>query len=183
MQASQVLDAYPDAQVALSALSLMQRTILGAQESVLGLLKGRLPPGFQLTMGEEDRRLPRMERGLAVWTDCVQRFYPFAVLRARGNALIDAGTAAPVEEGPARLDRRFLVVLDPASNTPTCLYTKAQECNWQDDTLVLDSGQHVRGAVLYDVQGKALPGDRPRQSSTCWYIFAFTFPGGEICTG
>jgi hypothetical protein len=174
--AGRALSAYSDAQIALSRLSLWQRAIIRGQEGVLGLLGGRLPPGFQLTMGEEDRRLPRMERGLAVWTERTQRFYPTETLRAHGNALID------------ELDgRRALVYVDPASGAPTCTRlracTDATECNWQDGALVLDTGAYVRGAVLFDAQGTRLSGDRPMQSITCWYIYAFTFPGGEIYAG
>ncbi len=170
--ASQALSAYPAAQIALSRLSLRQRAIIRAQEGVLYLLGGRLPPGFQLTMGKEDHRLPRMERGLAVWTERTQRFYPMATLQARGNALID------------ELDgRRALVYVDPTSGTPTCMCTDATACNWQDGALVLDTGGCIRGAILYDAQGTALPGDRPSQSITCWYSYAFTFPGGEIYVG
>ena len=167
--ASQALEAYPGAQIALSRLSLWQRTIIRGQEGVLGFLGGRLPPGFQLTMGQEDYRLPRMEPGLAVWSERTQRFYPMATLRAHGDALID------------ELDgRHTLVYVDPASGAPACLRTDATACNWQDGTLVLDTGEYLRGVVLYDAQGTAQPVERPSQSITCWYIYAFTFPGGEI---
>jgi hypothetical protein len=187
MNAGQAADAYPNACVALSELSLMQRAIRFGQDRVLDLLRGRLPPGFQLTMGKEDRRRPRMERGLAVWTDQAQRFYPLAALQARGNALIDAGLAQTADQaGPALdgkralVDRRFLVFVDPTSGIPTCLYTEAQECNWQEGALVLDTGEYVRGPAFRDELGETLPGERPMQSTTCWYIYAFTFPGGAI---
>jgi hypothetical protein len=174
------LSAYPAAQIALSRLSLWQRAIIRGQEGTLGLLGGRLPPGFQLTMGKEDRRLPRMERGLAVWTERTQRFYPTATLRAHDNALID------------EIDgRRALVYLDPTCGTLGCMRLRARAgactdatvCNWQDGTLVLDTGERIRRAVLYDAQGTALSSDRPMQSITCWYVYAFTFPGGEVYTG
>jgi len=170
--AGQALEAYPDAQIALSRLTLWQRTIIRGQEGVLGFLGGRLPPGFQLTMGQEDYRLSRMERGLAVWTECTQRFYPTATVRACDNALID------------ELDgRRTLVSIDPASGALACLHTDATACNWRDGTLVLDTGECIRGVALYDAQGIAQPAERPSQSITCWYIYAFTFPGGEIYVG
>lgn len=172
MTVGQALEAYPDAQVAHSRLLFYQRAIIRAQEGVLNLLGGRLPPGFQWTMGEEDPRRPRMERGLAVWTDRVQRFYPTATLRTRGNALIDELDGRPT-----------LVYVDPTSGTPTCLHTDATEWSWQGDTLTLDTGESTRGGVLYDAQGATRAVDRPRQSITCWYIYAFTFPGGEIYEG
>lgn len=175
MKVGQALGAYPDAQVALSRLSFQQRAIIRAQEGVLKLLGNRLPPGFQLTMGEEDRRLPRMERGLAVWTGRTQRFYPTATLRARGNVLIDADEKLSAPDG-----RRALVYVDPASDAPTCLYADAAEWSWQGGALALDTGERVLGGALYDPQGVPRATDRPKQSVTCWYVYAFTFPGGEI---
>jgi hypothetical protein len=167
--------AHPNARIALSRLSLWQRAISRAQDRVLWLLGGRLPPGFQWTMGPEDRRLPRMERGLAVWTDRTQRFYPTTTLRAEGNALIDAD-----EELSALNGQRALVYLDPETGAPACLYTEARHCSWQGDTLVLDTGEQVRGTALCDPNGAIRAAERPMQSLTCWYSYAFTFPGGAI---
>jgi hypothetical protein len=178
MNVGQALGAYSGVQIALSSLSFRQRAIIRAQEGVLDLLGNRLPPGFQLTMGKEDRRLPRMERGLAVWTACTQRFYPTATLRARGNALIDADEKLSALDG-----RRVLVYVDPVSDAPTCLYTDAAQWSWQGGALALDTGESVLGGALYDPQGAPRATDRPMQSVTCWYGYAFTFPGGEIYEG
>ena len=179
LTAGQALDAYPNAELARSRLSFAQRFIRRGQETTLWLLNGRLPPGFQWTMGEEDTRLPRMERGLAVWTDRTQRFYPLKALRAHDNALIDADS---LESGDSRPSggQALLVYLDPLSGTPACLRTDATTCNWSADRLVLEGGTYIRGAVAYDAQGTVQPADRPRQSLTCWYGYALTFPGGEI---
>jgi hypothetical protein len=116
-----------------------------------------------------------MERGLALWTDRTQRFYPTATLRAHGNALIDADAELSALKG-----RRALVYLNPGTGAPACLYTEALHCSWQGDTLVLDTGEHVRGAALFDPNGVLRAASRPVQSLTCWYSYAFTFPGGEI---
>jgi hypothetical protein len=175
--AGRALDAFPNAQTALSRLSFRQRALLRAQEGTLRLLGSRLPPGFQLTMGEEDRRLPRMERGLAVWTERAQRFYPTATLRACGDAVLDAG----VDLSPA--GGRLLVYVDPASGTPAGLRTEATACDWQRDSLVLNTGEWVSGNIVYDAQGVAQPAGRPMQSLACWYSYAFTFPGGDVYTG
>ncbi|UCC64311.1 MAG: DUF3179 domain-containing protein [Anaerolineae bacterium] len=170
--AGQALEAYPNAQIALSRLSLRRRLTVRAQEGVLRLLGGRLPPGFQWTMGREDRRRERMEPGLAVWTDRTQRFYPTETLQAQGSALIN------------ELDgQRTVVYVDPTSGVPSCLYTEARHCSWQGDALSLDTGESLRGAILYDAQGTIRAAGRPRQSITCWYTYAFTFPGGEIYEG
>jgi hypothetical protein len=116
-----------------------------------------------------------MERGLAVWTERTQCFYPTATVRAHGNALIDADEQLSALDG-----RRALVYVDPAAGAPTCLYTDAKEWTWQRDALVLDTGEKVLGGVLYDRQGVPCMTDRPMQSVTCWYGYAFTFPGGDV---
>jgi hypothetical protein len=172
-------DAYPDAELAFSRLSLAQRFIARGQGTTIRILNGRLPPGFQLTMGEVDPRLPMMERGLSVWADCWERFYPLATLRAHGNAVIDACHNLQDGEEPSS-GRQIVVGIDPTSGIPFGLYTDATACNWQEGTLVLDTGETLRGPILYDAQGTPRAAERPKQSVTCWYTFAFTFPGGEI---
>ncbi len=76
-----------------------------------------------------------------------------------------------------------MVYVDPTSGVPACLYTEATECSWQGDTLSLDTGESLRGAMLYSAQGIAQIADRPMHSTTCWYSYAFSFPGGEIYEG
>jgi hypothetical protein len=173
LTAGQASKAYPDAELALSRLSLAQQFVARGQQTTLWLLNGRLPPGFQLTMGEVDTRLPLMERGLAVWTDRAQRFYPLAAIEAHGNALIDADHSLAA-------GRRLFVGIDPASGLPFCLYTAATASSWQDEKLVMKTGEILHGPVLYDAQGIPQAAERPRQSVTCWYTYSFTFPGGAI---
>lgn len=179
LSTGQAADAFPDAELALSTLSLAQRFIRRGQEATLWFLNGRLPPGFQLTMGEVDPRLPMMERGLAVWGDGWARFYPLSAIRAQGNALIDVYHSLWDNEAAAS-SQQIVVGIDPATDTPFCLYTDATACSWQEDRLVLDSRETLRGPILYDPHGRPQAAVRPKQSSTCWYTFAFTFPGGEI---
>jgi hypothetical protein len=119
-----------------------------------------------------------MERGLAVWTDRAQRFYPTARLQARDNALIDADEKLSALDG-----RHALVYVDPVTDVPTCIYTTATHCSWIEGTLILNTGECLRGAMLYDSQGTIQVTNRPMQSLTCWYGYAFTFPGGEIYEG
>ena len=165
----QALATHPDAQVAISRQSLKQRVMARITEQGRKSKRGFLPPGFKKTMGEEDTRRPSMEVGLGVWTDATHRFYPLETLRALGSTLID------------ELDgRRLLVYIDPISSTPAALYTEATQCNWQDDTLHLDTGEIIRGGVLYDAPGAAQEITRPMQLFTRWYGFAFTFPGCEV---
>ena len=180
LTAAQAAGAYPGAELAFSRLSLAQRIIARGQGTTIRVLNGRLPPGFQLTMGELDTRLPMMEQGLAVWADGWARFYPLSAIRARGNALVDAGFFSSVDHVLSTDEKKLVVGIDPASGIPFGLYTSAAACNWQEGTLVLDTGETLRGPILYDVHGRPQAAERPRQSVTCWYTFAFTFPGGEI---
>ena len=169
MRAGQALRGYPGAGIALSKLSFAQRGFVRAQEGVLRLLGGRLPPGFQWTMGTEDRRRPRMEVGLGVWSDRAQRFYPLSAVGENRRALIDEFDG-----------QRTLVYIDPISDVPVCLRTDAADCSWQEDALLLDTGETIRGGVFHNAQGTVRAPRRPRQSITCWYGYAFTFPGGSI---
>ncbi len=169
MDVRQALATQPDAQVAISRQSLKHWVMARITEQGRKSKRGFLPPGFKKTMGEEDTRRPSMEVGLGVWTDATHRFYPLETLRAHGSALID------------ELDvQRLLVYIDPISSTPAALYTEATQCNWQDDTLHLDTGEIIRGGVLYDAPGAAQEITRPMQLFTRWYGFAFTFPGCEV---
>lgn len=169
MNVRQALAVHPEAQVAISRQSLKQRVMARITEQGRKSKRGFLPPGFKQTMGEEDTRLPRMEIGLGVWTDATHRFYPLETLRTHGSTLID------------ELDgQRLLIYIDPKSSTPTAIYTKATRCNWQDDTLHLDTGEIIRGGMLFDTKGATQKIIRPMQLFTRWYGFAFTFPGCEV---
>ena len=69
-----------------------------------------LPP-FVPTLGTEDRRRPRMDLGLGVWTETTYRYYPMERIRERGDALID------------ELDgRKIAVFIDPDTYTPAALF-------------------------------------------------------------
>ena len=165
----QALATHPDAQVAISRQSLKHWVMAHITEQGRKSKRGFLPPGFKQTMGKEDTRRRRMEIGLGVWTDATHRFYPLETLRAHGSALID------------ELDgRRLLVYIEPTSRIPAALYMEATRYNWQDDTLHLDTGEIIRGGVLYDAQGATQEITRPLQLFTRWYGFAFTFPGCEV---
>jgi hypothetical protein len=172
MNVRQVLATYPDAQAAISKQTFKQRVMARIAEQGRNSKWDWMPPGFKKTMGEEDtRRLP-MELGLGVWTDATHRYYPLETLRTHGSTLID------------ELDgRRLLVYIDPTSSTPAALYTEATQCTWQDDTLHLDTGEIIRGGMLYDAQSTTQAVTRPMQMFTRWYGFAYTFPGCEVYEG
>ncbi len=169
MDVRQALAIHPDAQVAISRQSFRQRVMARITEQGRKSKSGLMPPYFKKTMSKKDTRRRRMEIGLGVWTDATHRFYPLETLRAHGSALID------------ELDgRRLLVYIEPTSRIPAALYMEATRYNWQDDTLHLDTGEIIRGGVLYDAQGATQEITRPLQLFTRWYGFAFTFPGCEV---
>ena len=66
--------------------------------------KGFLPPGFKLTMGKTDRRLPSMTQGLGVVVEERARFYPKEELTRR------------IEDGIGAYD--LIVSVDPVDNVP-----------------------------------------------------------------
>jgi hypothetical protein len=169
MNVAQALASYPDAQVAISKQTFKQQVMGRFAAWVRGSKRGLLPPFFAKTMGQEDKRRPRMDMGLGVWTDITRRYYPLERLRTQDRALVD------------ELDgRRLLVYIDPTSSTPAALYTDAVQCTWRDDVLHLDTGESIRGGVLYDVQGVRQAVERPVQMFTRWYGFAYTFPNCEV---
>ena len=169
MDVAQALSAYPDIQVAISELTFVPRTIAFLMEWSRKSKRGFLPPVFKKTMGEEDTRRPLMDNGLGVWTNTTHRFYPMACLHKRGGALIDE-----IDE------RRVLVFINPSSDIPVALYTRATECTWQNDLLTLDTGEVVREGTLCDKNSVPQHADRPRQLFLRWYGFSYTFPGCEV---
>ena len=172
MAVRQVLAAYPDAQVATSKQSFKQQMMASLTEWKRKSKGSWMPPHFKKTMGKEDIRRLRMELGLGVWTENAHRYYPLDTLRAHGSAIIE------------ELDgQRLLVFIDPQSSTPAALYTEATQCTWQDDTLHLDTGEIIRGGMLYDAQSTTQAVTRPMQMFTRWYGFAYTFPGCEVYEG
>lgn len=169
MTAEQALEAHPHAGAAISKPPLRYRIMSKFMDFFNRRGPSFLPPRFRGTMGEEDPRRPRMDMGLGVWTDDVQRYYPKERLEKEDNAVLD------------ELDgRRILVYVDPASKVPAAIYTDATGYRWEGDEIHLDTGERVRNEVVYDAQGEKRPAERPMQMFTRWYGFAFTFPGCEI---
>lgn len=169
MNAAQALTSYPHAQLAISKQSVKQKLMSRIFEYSRNSEHGFMPPYFLPTLGEEDTRRPRMERGLGVWIDSARRFYPLERLRAHRGALIDELAG-----------RRLLVYLDPVSKVPAALYTEATRCTWVGKALYLNTGEILRSGSLYDRRGQELTIERPMVLVTRWYGFAFTFPSCEI---
>ncbi len=166
MSAGQALNAYSDIEVAISERPLRRRRSRWAPlaEMVPGLSRR-----FRSTMAGEDTRRPTMDVGLGVWTEGARRYYPMEYVSAGDRYIID------------RLDGRgLLIYFEPAANALTALYTGASGAVWEDGALQLDSGEVIRGGVLYGPDGARKKVERPLQLFTRWYGFALTFPDTEI---
>ena len=129
----------------------------------------RLMPGFIETLGEEDSRLDRMDMGLGVWNQNLQRFYSVAVLRERGNYLLDEING-----------KKLLVFLDPLTSTPMAVFWDAEEVTIEGRNISLDEGFEIRYGQIYDSQGERVAVEKPQQMFTRWYGFSLSFPNPEI---
>lgn len=166
MTVEQALDAYPDLEAAIS-----DRPIRGKASRYRPVAE-RIPflsPRFRATMAGEDTRRPTMDVGLGVWTDDLQRYYPMEHVLAHNDFVIDEFA-----------HRRLLVYFDPRAHALNAIYTGARDASWEGEELKLDTGEAIRGGVLYGPDGKRRDMERPLQVFTRWYGFALTFPGTEI---
>jgi hypothetical protein len=127
---------------------------------------------FAATLGKEDRRRPRMDIGLGIWTGTTSRYYPIERIRARGEAFID------------RIDgKTILIYVEAVSNTPAALFVDARSATREGLAVRLDDGSRVASGVLTDRTGQRRPVERPQQMFTRWYGFSLTFPGCEVFGG
>jgi len=174
----QLLARAPDARIAISnryyfaggrrhgsveGISLLNRVHTRANNSA------RLSNGFAATLGAEDKRRPRMDLGLGIWSATSSRYYPRDRIHEEGDVLID------------RMDgQTVLVYLDPVTSTPAALFINATHAQMDDEVVRLDDGSTVRDSVLYNSHGQQVEANRPLQVFTRWYGFALTFPGTSV---
>ena len=134
--------------------------------------KAALAASFAETLGREDKRRPRMDMGLGVWTGATRRYYPLERIRQRNEAFID------------EIDgRKVLIYVEPETSTPAAIFVSAMGARWQGTEVHLDSGVVVRFGVLVGPRGEHPPVERPQQIFTRWYGFALTFPECEVFGG
>ncbi len=170
--ASSALASHPDARIAVGKQSVYERIMSGFFDRMRRWAGRFLVPLAGSTMGKEDRRLPRWEIGLGVWSDSAAVYYPKKVIQAAGGLIIDEF------EG-----RRVLVYLDPHSNIPAALFIKDAAAHRKGDEIVLSGGAVVRDGVLRDEHGAQLLTPRPMQLVSRWFGFALTFPGCRVYGG
>jgi hypothetical protein len=174
----QLLARAPQARVAISnRVYFAAGRRLGTLEgvSLLGRTHGRpdaragLSNVFVATLGSEDKRRPRMDLGLGVWSNASRRYYPRDRIREKGDAVIDSIDGRPL-----------LVYLDPVTSTPAALFVNSTRARMDGNVVRLDDGWTVREGVVYDSRGQSVASDRPLQVFTRWYGFALTFPGTSL---
>jgi hypothetical protein len=167
--AASALAAHPDARLAVGRQTLLERVMSGLFDRMRRWAGRFLVPLAKSTMGTEDRRLPRWEMGLGVWSDTAAVYYPKKVIRDSGGVLMDEF------EG-----RRMLVCLDPKSDIPSAVFVADDSARWEGDEITLSGGGSVRDGVLRDEAGNQLFTPRPMQLVSRWFGFALTFPGCRI---
>ncbi len=167
--AGQALASHPRALVAIGRQSLFERFMSTAFDWMRQRAGRFLVPLVKSTMGAEDKRLPRWEIGLGVWSDTAAVYYPKRVIEEKGGLVVDEF------EG-----RRMLVYLDPRSEVPAAIFADTKTARWEGDRIVLDSGATVRDGALRDEKGNPLFTARPMQLFSRWFGFALTFPGCRI---
>jgi Protein of unknown function (DUF3179) len=166
--AASVAQIDPQAQLALTTLTPNRQALEEIGEVLRTAPQFQWPPEIENSLDWEDRRLPRLEMGLGVWTRRNARYYLFRTLHTQNNVIFDQ------LEG-----RRLLVYNDPDTLTPAALFTDATSAIWHTDGLQLDNGQQIQAGGLYK-GGEAQPIERPLQLFQRWYGFSLIFPGCEI---
>ena len=162
----QVLEAYPDIDVAISERPVRGR---GGRMAPGSGQTRQLSSGFRATIVEEDTRRPTMEIGLGLWSGSTARYYSMEVLRDAGGAVVDTLAG-----------RTVVVYLESESYTMAALYADASAAKLTDAGLDISGVGMLRDGVLKGTDGSRLEIERPLQLFTRWYGFALTFPGTTI---
>jgi hypothetical protein len=139
---------------------------------LLGSIRGGLSQLFSSTVKEEDDRRPTMDLGMGIWDGEEARYYPYELILANGNAVLDnlAG-------------RQVVVYLDPSAYALSAAYIDTDGITWEEKVLRFSDGSYIDGGVFHDPSGERAQIERPRQVFTRWYGFALTFPETEIYGG
>jgi hypothetical protein len=168
---AQVLGQNSEALVALSDRVFYtdeQMSLAG----LLGSIRGSLSQLFSSTVKEEDDRRPTMDLGMGIWDGEEARYYPYELIMANGNAVLDNLTG-----------RQVVVCLDPSAYALSAAYIDTDGITWEEKVLRFSDGSYIEGGVLHDPSGERAQIERPRQVFTRWYGFALTFPETEIYGG
>lgn len=167
--AKQALTAHPGIRVAVSILDAEQQALAEEDDLWRQESSPEWSKRMAQTLGNEDKRLSRLDMGLGVWTAKTQRYYPMTAINAADNACLDTIDG-----------RRLLVYVDPESSNPAAIFTDAVGGVWQRDRFYLSNGDYLSEGCLFSADGTPKRVERPLQLFSRWYAFAAKHPGCEI---
>ncbi|MBZ0290314.1 MAG: DUF3179 domain-containing protein [Anaerolineae bacterium] len=170
MTAAEALAINGGARLLTTSLTEAQQTLSGMMEKMRSKPE-RVEAGIVATIAEEDKRRPRFELGLGVWSGHgeTSTFFPLVMLHMHDNALLTEFDG-----------RRLLMYQVEGAIAPVAAYVDARPIGWQDEVLRLDNGALIKYDVLYAADGSTHALDRPMQLLMRWYGFALTFPGCDV---
>ncbi len=169
LMAAQVLETTPDALIAISKPSLLARVSYFLLLRHMLNSNGYMPGLFRLSMTKRDERLAELELGLGVWIDRHARYYPLRSINTSNNAILDTLN-----------QQQILVYVDPATHVPIAHISSARIQGWDNDVLVLESGERIHNGYVLNGASEKTPVERPNQQFTRWYGFSYMFPNCEI---
>ena len=169
LKVSQVLEMDSESLVATRKFSLADRfSDATGNQRMLGP-EGFIPPPFRISMTKADERLPELDLGLGVWMDGHARYYPMKTLRENDNVIVDS-------LGPHQL----IIYIDPISNVPVVHLSKSSVKGWEDNALMLESGERILNGYVLDANEEIRPISRPSQQFARWYSFSYLHPKCDI---
>jgi hypothetical protein len=169
MKAGEAAEKYPQAFLLTSPLTEAQQTLSGMMEKMRAKPE-KVEAGIVATIAEEDKRRPRFELGLGIWTTLTNStFFPLVMLHMHDNTVITEF------EG-----RTLLIYHQLGEIAPVAAFVDTRHAYWQEDTLRLDGGAYIHNDQYYTADGQAHPLERPMQLLMRWYGFALTFPGCRV---
>jgi hypothetical protein len=169
LTAAQILETTPDALIAVSKSSLLARLSHFLLLRHMLNSNGYMPGLFRLSMTKKDERLAELELGLGVWIGGHARYYPVQTINANGNAIVDTLN-----------QQQILVYIDPATHVPTAHISTSHIQGWDNDVLILESGERIHNGYVLNGDSQKTPIERPNQQFTRWYGFSYMFPNCEI---
>ena len=170
MRAADVLQAHPDTWMAVMDGMNAEETATAERWNRSYRLPADPDMGEELlaTGTLEDKRLPRHDMGLGIWTQQTQRYYPILHLYQQHNVIID------------RLDgRSVVIILNDKVSLPTAFYYEVERLEIRHNEIILAANAHYRHGLLY-VDGQRIHPERPTQAAIRWYGFSSIFPGCDI---
>jgi hypothetical protein len=169
MTAQEAFNTYPNAQMMLPDLEgEAKETAIRWNAVYRESTVQELDEDLLNTLGTLDRRLPRYDMGLGVWTATTRRYYSVLKLNERDNVIVDTIDG-----------QKVVIYADLKSGLPGAFYIDTADAYWHDDKLHVGNYRTYHMGTLYQHE-KRIPLKRPAQIAIRWYGFSFLYPGCEI---